>query len=841
MPFACCHMVNGVINDLLFALRQLRRKPVFATVILLTLALGIGANSALFSVVYAVLIKPLPYREPGRLVQVQASVAVPGQSVQTFARWSFPHYEVLRDQNRLFAQTAACASRELTLTGDGDAVRVQAEEVSASYFPILGLRPALGRVFGTEEDRAPDRSQVAVIGDGLWWRRFGGDSNVIGKTLHAEKVSLTIVGVLPPGFKGQSGSAELWVPISLVPVLHRDPTRLQRPWVMWHHVLARLHPGLNLAQAQPGLAELERQIESAYPDPALVGGASRRIQLVPLQAALTDPLIRRSLWVLLAAVGFVLLIACVNVAHLLLAQAAARENELAIRLALGASQGHLVRHLLLESLLLTTAAGGLALLLASWGTNLLAAFQPAEHFSHFSTHARLPDFGGIRLEVPVLAFNFLVALGCGVCFGLIPAWRAARRPPGLGLRRSADRTTTPGAGFRQLGGRGLLVAGETALALVLLVGAGLMLRSFSRLTATPLGFDPENLLTFRLDSPTGTSAETSTRFFQQVLDRVATLPGVASACLADATPLSETFDRSVALLKNPAAEDGRTEVPIGIHQAQADYLRTLRVPLLRGRWLTEQDRRGSKLVAVINQTMAHRCWPDGDPVGQELDLSQAMGPDYPKVEIVGIVGDVKYDDLAAEIGADIYLSYLQCSYPGYYLTLRTANDPRSVVGAVRRAVAALNAEVPLYDVLTMRQRLANSSSRLEFNAMLLVLFALLALGLSATGLYGVVACSVAQRTREIGIRMALGAPARGVVRLVVWEGMRMVLLGGLVGLAAALVLTGFLQSLLYEVEATDPLTFTGVAVVLALAAFLASYLPARRAAKIDPMQALRCE
>jgi putative ABC transport system permease protein len=829
------------MNDLRFALRQLRRNPVFTAVVLLTLALGIGANSALFSVVYAVLIKPLPYREPGRLVQVQSSVTVPGKPVQTWAFWSFPKFEVLRDHNRLFAQVAACASDDVTVTGDGGAERIRAEAVSSTYFPLLGLQPSLGRVFGSEEDRAPGSAAVVLIGDGLWRRRFGGDPNVIGKTLHADRVSLTVIGVLPPGFTGQSGSAELWVPISLVPVLQRDPTRLQRPWVMWHQVLARLNPGLNLAQAQPGLAELERQIETAYPEPADAGQATWRIQLVPLQTALTDPVIRRSLWVLLAAVGFVLLIACVNVAHLLLTRAVSREGEMAIRLALGASRGHLVRHFLLESLVLAVIAGALALLLARWGTDLLAAFQPADQVSHFVTHARLPEFGAIQLDVPVLAFNFLSALGCGVGFGLFAAWRAARQPPGLGLRRSAERATPGGGVSRHMGGRGLLVTAETALALVLMVGAGLMLRSFNRLTETPIGFDPEHLLTFRLDRPSGTAPEESARFYQQVLERVAALPGVESVCLADATPLSGTFDRSVALPKGPVAADGGVEMPVGIHQVNADYLRTLRVPLLRGRWFTEQDRRGSGLVTVINQTMASRYWPDRDPVGQELDLSQALGPDYPSVEIVGVVGDVKYDDLAAEIGADLYLSYLQCGYPGYYVSVRTGKDPLSIVGAVRQTVAALNADVPLYDLLTMRQRLANSASRLEFNTLLLVLFALLALGLSVTGLYGLVAHSVAQRTREIGIRMALGAPAKGVVDLIVWQAMRMVLLGGLVGLGFALALTRFLGSLLYEVEATDPLTSAGVLLVLALAAFLASYLPARRAASVDPMVALRAE
>jgi predicted permease len=829
------------MKDLRFAFRQLLKNPGFTVVAVLTLALGIGANSALFSVVFAVLIKPLPYPEASRLVQVQTSIAEPGKPTQTFAYCSYPRFEILRDHNQVFSQVAACADQEVTLTGGGEAERVQAEQVSSTYFPLLGLQPSLGRVFGAEEDRSSAPTPVVVIGDGLWRRRFGGDPGVIGKSLRVNTTSLTIIAVLPPGFRGQSGSAELWVPITLVPVLNGDPSRLQRPWTMWHQVLGRLKPGVTLAAAQAGLAPTEKQIEEAYRAPAEAGAATWSIQLAPLQAALTDPTIRRSLSVLLAAVGVLLLIACVNVTNLLLARGASRQGEMAIRLALGATRWHLVRQLFLENLLLAAVAGCVALLLAHWGTHLLAAFQPADSFSFFAAHARLPDFAAIHINAPVLALNFGVALACGVFFGLIPAWRAIRRPLNPALHRTTNGGMGPSHGLRWLSGRSLLVAGQTGLALVLLVGAGLMLRSFARLTATPIGFDPENLLTFRLDQPPGLPADGSARFFEQVLGRVATLPGVQSACVANATPLSGTFDRSVVVLPRSGADGGRAEVPIGVHHASADYLRTLRVPLLRGRWLTEQDLSGSKLVAVINQTMARRHWPDGDPVGQELDLSPAMGPDYPAVEIIGVVGDVKYDDLAAEIGADVYLSYLQCSYPGYHVTLRTEKNPSSVVTAVRQAVAALNTDVPLYDVMTMRQRMANSSSRLEFNALLLAMFALLALGLSATGLYGLVAYSVAQRTREIGLRMALGAPAQGVVGLIVWQAMRMVLLGGLIGLGFALALTRFLRSLLYEVEATDPLTFAGVALVLALAAVLASYLPARRAAKVDPNVALRYE
>ncbi len=833
--------MNAVFQDLRLALRVLVKNRGFTFVAVLTLALGIGANTALFSVVHAVLIKPLPYREPGRLVQVQSLITEPGKPAQMFPLSSYPRFEVLRDHNQVFSAVAACASQDVTLTGVGGAERVQAEEVSAAYFPLLGLQPALGRVFGPDEDRASAPTPAVLIGDGLWKGRFGGDPNVVGRSLRVNTTSVTVVGVLPPGFKGQSGLAELWVPITLAPVLERDPDRLQRPWTMWHQVLARLKPGISLLAARASFAALEKEIARAYPPPAYAGAAAWGIELAPLQQALTDPVTRRSLWVLLAAVGFLLLIACVNVANLQLARGTSRQSELAVRAALGATRGRLVCQWLIESLVLAVISGLAALLVAHWGIALLAAFQPADTFSLFATHARLPEFAGIRLNAPVLAVNFAVALGCGLLFGFLPAWSVVRGPLNPALHRATNGGGATAHGLRWLSGRSLLVAAETGLALVLLVGAGLMLRSFARLTATPLGFAPENLLAFRLDKPAAVPVEDAPRFFEQVLLQAASLPGVQSACVANATPLSGTFDRSLALLPQAGGGAGRAEVPIGIHHASAGYPRTLGVPLIRGRWFTDQDRTGAKRVAVINQTMARRHWPDRDPVGQELDLSQAMGPDFPTAEIIGVVGDVKYDELAAKIGADVYLSYLQCSYPAYHVTLRAAQDPASVLGAVRRAVAALDPDLPLYDVLTMRQRMANSASRLGFNTLLLVLFAVLALGLSAAGLYGLVAYSVARRSREIGIRMALGARAKGVVGLIVWQATRMVLLGGLMGLGAALALTRFLRSLLYEVGSTDPLTFVGMGLVLALAAVLASYLPARRAARVDPVVALRCE
>jgi putative ABC transport system permease protein len=508
---------------------------------------------------------------------------------------------------------------------------------------------------------------------------------------------------------------------------------------------------------------------------------------------------------------------------------------------LGATRGQLIRQLLAESLVLAAVSGAVALLVARWGIDSMSAFQPADSSGFHSEYGRLPDFAAIHLSAPVLAFNFVVALACGVIFGLFPALRTTRGTLGPALHRSTDRTFGASPGLRLGGVRGLLVVAETALALVLLVGAGLMVHSFARLTRTRIGFDPKHLLTFRLDQPRGASDETKQLFFPQVLERVGAIPGVASVCLANATPLSGTFDRSFMMVRPAGNEGGRVEAFIGVHLTSQEYLHTLRVPLVRGRWLTDQDRQGSPLVAVVNETAARKYWPGRDPVGQPIDLSPALGPDFPTVEVVGVIGDVKYDTMAAEMGANVYLSHRQSGYPGYYVTLRTAGDPLAVTEAVRATVAALSSEVPVYDLMTMEQRIANSTSRTEFNTLLLLALALLAAVLAAVGLYGVVAYSVTQRTREIGIRIALGARTTDVLRLIVMQGMRLVLVGGLIGLAGALALTRVLRSLLFGVSPTDPLTFAVIPVLLTGVALLACWLPARRAARVDPMVALRCE
>jgi predicted permease len=827
------------MNDLHFSIRQLLKNPGFTCVGVLTLALGIGVNSALFSIMYASLFAPLPYPKPDRLVQVQTTISSAGKAPQSFPYWSYPRFELLRNDNRIFTEIAAIHKNTVIVSGKESAERVEAELVSANYFPLLGVHATHGRVFVPQEDQKGDSQPVVVISDRYWQRYFGGDPGVLGGTLKVNGTLLTVVGVLPPGFKGQSGATEMWMPITLVPALVGDPSRLARPFTMWHSVLARLHPSTSLAAARASLDSLEHQLESTLPVSS--EKETYGIALLPFKEATTDPFIRQSLWVLAAAVGFVLLIACANTANLQLVRAISRRREFAVRLALGASRVRLTRQLLAESLVLATVAGLLALFFARWVVDIMSALQPTDEFTHFAEYASLPNLAAIHLGTPILAFNFVIALVCGLVFGLAPAWRVTIGDLTPALHRLSERPTGANRGLGLRGGRGLLVVAETALALVLLAGAGLMVHSYARLSATPLGFDRKNLLTFRLDQPGDDSPQKATLFFSEMLKRLHALPGVESVCLANATPLSSSFDRSSMVVRSTGKDSEPVEASVGIHLASPEYLHTLRIPLVKGRWLADDDRQGTPLVAVINETAARKYWPGIDPVGQQVDLRPALGPESGLAQVVGVVRDVKYDQVATEIGPDVYLSYRQSFYPGYFFILRTARDPQALARAVRSAVAEENPNLPIYDLLTMDQRIANSTSRSRFNTLLLLMFSGLAVLLAAVGLYGVVACSVAQRTREIGIRIALGARESDVLRLILKQGIRLVLVGAAIGLAGALALTRLLRSFLFGVTPTDPLTFASIILLLSAIALLACWLPARRALKVDPIEVLRNE
>ncbi|HKQ05037.1 MAG TPA: ABC transporter permease [Blastocatellia bacterium] len=828
--------MSNLVHDIRYGLRVMTRRPGFTLIAVLTLALGVGANTAIFSVVNAVLLRPLPYRQPEQLVKVfQAAPSSEKDAAPTV--WSYPRFEVLRDQSQSFAAIAACSQMGLNLTGTDEPERLQAELVSASYFPLLGVEAIAGRTFSEDEDRKGGAQPVALLGYALWQRRFGGDPAVVGKTIELDKRSFTIVGVMPAGFNGQQGTAQVWLPITNAPLL-RYPRVLVNARNYWLEVVARLRPEVTVAQAQQEMLNVSEQIEAVYPSPSERGPGGSARPVVTLRFwrdANVDPAIRRSFIILLAAVGFVLLIACANIANLLLTRAVSREREIAIRLAVGASRAQIIRQLLTESVMLALAGGALGLLIAWWGVDLLTSFKPSDNAQFWSSYTRTFDFFKIHLDGRVLAFDLALALVTGLIFGLLPALQASRPNLNEALKETAGSSA---AGFRpqrRLSPRSLLIVAQITLSFVLLASAGLMVKSLLRLQAVNLGFAPAGVVTMSLYGR-GVKPE----FYTQLLERVQAMPGVESASLGSTAPLLGYS--SMTVMDVQGRQEGQPAF-VGLHSVSPDYFATLGIQLIRGRVFSAQDRIGAPRVAVINRAAAERYFADEEAIGQRI--KPYVGAEYPNaeefVEIVGIVDDVRYGKLEELIGPDVYLSSLQPTDAASLLIVRTSADKAGLVAAVRREALALDRNVPVTRVLTMAERSNEVTSRTRFIALLLGLFAGLALLLSGIGLYGVMAYSVVVRRREIGIRMALGARPADVFRLVMQEGTILVAAGLIVGVGAAYAATRVLASQLYMVSATDPTTFTLIALLLTGAALLACYLPARRATKVDPMVALRYE
>ena len=829
--------MHSLIQDLNYAKRMMLRKPGFTVVALLTLAIGIGANTAIFSVVNAVLLHPLPYQEPDRLMKVLQSSFNPGKLGMS-SLWAYPRFAALRDQNETFAGVAAYAKRAFNLTGTAEPEHLQAEFVSANYFSLLGIDAAEGRTFLAEEDQTPGTHAVALLGYGFWQRRFGGDPQIVGKSIELDKQTLTVIGVLPRGFKGQSGTADVWMPMMMVPRM-LSPQMLTQPLMYWVEVIARLKAGVTPEQAQAEMELLHERIEKLFPGPTKSrpsGSGKETFALVSLKDANVDPMIRRSFLILLAAVAFVLLIACANTASLLLARAVTRRKEFAIRLALGASRARIMRQLLTESLLLSFMGGLLGAVVALWGVDLLTTFRPSDNAQFWTAYARTFDFYTIRVDASVLAFNFALSVATGILFGLIPAWQAAR--PGV---NETLKEGTGGAGFslrHRLGARSALVVSEIALSLVLLAGAGLMLNSLMRINSINLGFDPRDVLTLRVQS-----RDAKPEFYEQLLARASSIPGVESASVAGSAPLYGASAMSpVTIEGKPEQADGEPEFA-GVHTVAPDYFKTLGITLIRGRGFTEQDRAGTRRVALINDAAAQSLWPDEDPIGKRFKL--AFPADYAGaeefIEIIGIAADVKYGRVEELSGPDIYLSYLQPIDTPSLLIVRSSADRESLVQAVRREVQLLDKNMPVYDIKSMSERAAEVTSRTRFSAVLLAVFAGLALMLSAIGIYGVMAYMVAQGTREIGIRMALGAQAANIFRLILGHGIVLTIAGLVIGLVGAYAATRVLANQLYGVTAGDPITFIIVSLLLVGVALGAGFVPARRATKVDPMVALRYE
>ncbi len=807
--------METLLSDIRYGFRMILKSPGFTIVAVLALALGIGANSAIFSVVNAVLLRALPFEQQEQLVHVWGTHVKRGTDRNAASYLDFADF---RDQNQVFEHMAGYTESVVILTGVDAPEQLSGTFASGDLFAVLKARPALGRVF-THEDEPPTSVRVAVISYGLWQRRFAGDTKLIGQQIMLDGVSRTVIGVMPPDFAFplEAKKTEFWIPIN--PTTETNKER----GAHYLSVIARLKPGVSLQQAQAEMTTIASRLEQQYPDK----NAGRGISLISMYENVVGK-IRTTLLILLGAVGFVLLIACANVANLLLARAASRQKEIAIRTALGANRWRIVRQLLTESILLSVVGGGLGLLLALWGLDLLVSVMPAD----------LPRMKEIGLDGRVLSFTLLISVLTGIIFGLAPALQASRTELNESLKEGGRSSTE---GIRRNRVRSLLVVSQVALSLVLLIGAGLLIRSFKQLRDVNPGLNPHRVLTAVVALPDAKYREDPQiiSFFQQVLQRAAALPGLEAVGAVSPLPLSGDMAQNLLTI------EGRPPLPPGEKNVthsrvvSADYFRAMGIPLVKGRYLSEQDNKNAPRVVIINETVARKYFPGEEALGKRIDVTIAEDN---LAEIVGIVGDVKHHTLDKESGPECYFSYQQIPSPYMTLVARSkADDPSALASGLRQAVEQVDKDQPLSDIRPMEQLLADSLASRRFNMLLLGIFSALALTLAAVGIFGVMNYSVTQRTHEIGIRMALGARERDVLKMVVGQGMMLTLIGVAIGLVAAFALTRLMASLLYGVTATDPWTFAGVALVLSLVALLASFIPARRATKVDPMVALRYE
>jgi putative ABC transport system permease protein len=804
--------MGTLLQDLRYGLRMLLKNPGFTAVAICALALGIGANSAIFSVVNTVLLRPLPYHDPERIVWIEGvnlSKGIPSSSISPpdFADW--------RNENQVFEQMTAFRTGGAALTGGDEPERIAAAYVYASFFPVLGVKPALGRAFLPEENQV-GRDGVVILSHGLWQRRFGADPNMIGKTLTMSGTPVTVVGIMPPGLRFPE-QTEVWRPLAIRP----DDDRRDNRFLL---AMGRLKAGVTLRQAQSQIDTINDRLAQNYVETNTGWG----VKLSGLQAALVGET-RPALLALLGAVALVLLIACANVANMLLARAAARQKEIAIRTALGASRMRVIRQLLTESIMLSLMGGALGLLLGVWLTDLLVAISPRD----------TPRLDEISLDGRVLGFTLAIACLTGLIFGLAPALQASRHDLNESLKEGG-RSSTEGRGRNRV--RSLLIVSEVALSLMLLVGAGLLIKSFMRLRDVDPGFNPANVLTTRISLTAAKYPEKAQRtsFYEQLLERIRGLPEVESAAAVLTLPLGGSninLGRTFIPEGRPLAPEESSDA--SFQMITPDYFRVMGIPVNAGRTFTNQDTAQTTPVVIINEALARKIFPGEDPVGRRLTVWR---DEKFMREIVGVVGNVKPSALDAEDDAlQLYVPHAQDPSNVMSLVIRTKGEPTTLTAAVRREVLALDRDQPVYDVKTMEDVVAAAVAPRRAPMLLFSVFASVALLLAAVGIYGVISYSVTRRTHEIGIRMALGAQTKDVLKMVVGRGMALTLIGISIGLVAAFALTRVMSSLLFNVSATDPLTFAVVAVLLAAVALVASYIPARRATKIDPMVALRYE
>jgi len=805
--------MEALWQDVRYGIRMLWQSPGFTIVALLALTLGIGANSAIFSVVNSVLLRPLSYEESENLVILsERSQVLEGMSI------SYPNFTDWRDQNQVFEHIAVYRRQSYNLTGAGDPEYLLGAMVSHSLFPALRVEPLMGRTFTEEEDK-PGGDQVVVLTYGLWQRRFGSDPNILGQTLTLNSKPYAVIGVMPSGFLFPS-RAELWVPVGQESGQQAWLERGNHPGL---YGVARFKQGVMLDQARADMDTIAIRLEQQYPQ----SNTGNRVSITPmLEQSVSN--IRPALLVLMGAVAFVLLIACANVANLLLARAAARQKEFAIRSALGAGRVRLVRQLLTESAMLSIAGGALGLLLAVWGVKLIIGINPDG----------IPRAREISLDARVVFFTFAVSFVTGIVFGLVPAWYASK-PDMNETLKDAGRGSTGGIHRQRF--RNVLVVTEVALALVLLIGGGLMIRSFYTLQQVHPGFEVSNLLTFQFTLPRDKYAEQPQRvnFYRQVTDRIEVMPGVESVGLATGLPLGNNGNQTSFTVEcQPEPEPGQRPLAEVVY-VSPEYFKTMQMPLLKGRTFNEQDTADSPRVFVIDETFASRHWPGEDPIGKQVRFG---GTSNPPSTVVGLVKRVKMEGLDTDSNrVQAYFPYTQSAWTFMNVVVRTAGDAESMTSSLRQQVLSIDKDQPIYNIRTMQNIREQVTAPQRLNVLLLGIFAAVALILAAVGIYGVMSYAVTQRTHEMGIRLALGARPADVLKLVVGQGMKVASIGILIGLIGAFGLTRLMSSLLFGVSATDPVTFVAIALLLTLIALMANFIPARRATRVSPIIALRYE
>ncbi|MCZ6752648.1 MAG: ABC transporter permease [Acidobacteria bacterium] len=823
--------LESLWRDLRFGIRLLRKSTGFTVVAVLSLALGIGASTAIFSIVNAVLLKPLPFKDPDRLVMI--SHKWPTISLGAI---SAPTFTMYRDQTRSFEALAVLDGWSANLTGRGEPERISGYKVSADFYAVLGLAPALGRTFAFEEDR-PGANYVVVLSDGLWKRHFGSDPNIIDQTIMLDGISYQVIGVMPPRFAFPR-SVEFWTPIAFTP----DELTDEQAGKGYLTAIARLRLGTSIEQAQAEMDAIVPRVEQRFPTEYSSTNLGWSIRVSSLGEVLVGQ-VRSGLLIIFGLVGLVMLIACANVANLLLARATARQKEIAIRMSIGSGRGRLVRQLLTESALLGFLGGCSGVLVAATAIKLIVTAAPAD-VTRF-----LPNWGEIGMDATVLIFTIGLCVSTVVIFGLASALHASKSDVNEALKEEG-RGSTSTAGRNRL--RSFLVTSEVALAVVLLVASGLLIRSFLHVVNVDPGFRPQNLLTMSLSLPTAKYAgpQEMASFWDRLVRHIDTVPGVESAGMVSRLPL-RFGDSTGAFYIEGLVEPGTlSNLPRAAYRyVTPDYFRAMGIRLLQGRFFTHRDTADSTPVAIIDELIARRYWPEGDAIGKRMANNPVLEGSYGHAhwrEIVGIVGHVKHSGLDANSEKQLYIPSLQFLNPRFpqrseSFVVRTSSDPMNMLASIQKAIHALDSDLPVYRPMTMEQVVSNSLAQRRLSMLLVGLFAGIALLLTVIGIYGVVSYAVNQRTHEMGIRSALGATPGEILRLVVGEGLKLAVLGVAIGLVASLSITRFISSLLYGINTTDVVTYVSVALLLITIAVLASYVPARRATRVDPMLALRTE